>query len=169
MPAGNAISVLRTVVMFIVCILSNASLLGSHVQIPIDLTFFAVALLQPLVRLLEMSIIQETPMSAERAGMRALQHQMLAAVNTLHPRLGRLAPGQEHYTLCALCGHSIDDFLCELLPAFVGVRVCIVSAHSQACVEEQDAAVGPGREEAAVLGRWCEGWVVPLEASVDVG
>jgi hypothetical protein len=43
-----------------------------------------------------------------------------------------------------------------------------VCTYGQACVEQQDAAVGPGREEAGPLRRRREGRVVSFEALVDV-
>lgn len=115
---------------------SNASLLRRNVKIPINLTLIAIALLQPLVRLLEMSVVKKSPVSTERTGMRTLQHQVLSAVNALHSALRRLAPGQEHNTSCTLCSHGVDDLLCELLPSFACVRVCGVRLDRQACVEE---------------------------------
>jgi hypothetical protein len=147
---------------------SNTSLLRRNVQIPIDLAIITIALLQPLVRLLEVSIVKESPVSAERTGMRTLQHQVLSGVDTLHSDLRRLTPSQKHDALCTLRGHGVDDLLCELLPSFACVRVCGVRFHRQACVEEQDAAVRPWCEEPAVLGRRSERRVVPFEALVDV-
>ena len=147
---------------------SNTSLLGRNVQIPVDLSIIAIALFQPLVRLLEVSVIKESPVSTERTGMRTLQHQVLGGIDALHSALRRLAPSQEHDTSRTLRSHGVDDLLCKLLPSFVCMRVCSVRLHRQACVEEQDAAVGPWCEKPAVLGRRGEGWVVPFEALVDV-
>lgn len=147
---------------------SNTSLLRRNVQIPIDLTIIAIALFQPLVRLLEVTIVKESPVSTERTGVCTLQHQVLAGIDALHSALRRLAPGQEHNTSCTLRSHGIDDLLCELLPTFVCVGVRGVRLDRQACVEQQDAAVGPWREKPTVFGRRSEGRVVPFEALVDV-
>jgi len=147
---------------------SNTSLLRRNVQIPIDLTIIAVALFQPLVRLLEVSIVKESPVSTERTRMRTLQHQVLTGVDALDSALRWLAPGQEHHASCTLRSHGVDDLLCELLPSFVRVGVRGVRLHRQACVEQQDAAVGPWREKPTVLRRRSEGWIVPFEALVDV-
>jgi len=135
---------------------SNTSLLRRNVQIPIDLTIIAIALLQPLVRLLEVSIVKESPVSTERTRMRTLQHQVLTGIDALHSALRRLAPGQEYDASCTLRSHSVDDLLCELLPSFVCVRVCGVRLHRQTGVEQQDAAVRPWCEKPAVLGRRSE-------------
>ena len=147
---------------------SNTSLLRRNVQIPIDLTIIAVALLQPLVRLLEVSIVKESPVSTERTGMRTFQHQVLGCIDALHSALRRLAPSQEHNTSSTLRSHGVDDFLCELLPSFVCVGVCGVRLHRQACIEEQYATVRPWCEQSASLGRRSEGRVVSLEAFIDV-
>jgi hypothetical protein len=110
------------------CPYSHPSLLWSHIQIPINLTLITISLFQPLIRLLKMPIIQEPPMSTERTRVSTLQHQVLAAIDTLHPKFRRFAPSQKHHTLCTLRSHSVDDFLCELLPALLGVRVGFVGA-----------------------------------------
>jgi hypothetical protein len=118
------------------CATLNASLLRRNVQIPVDLTLISIALLQPLVRLLEMSVVKESSVRTERTGMRTLQDQVLNAIDTLHSGFRRLAPSQEYNASRPLRSHSVDDFLCELLPSLASVGVCLVCAHGQAGVEE---------------------------------
>ena len=48
------------------------------------------------------------------------------------------------------------------------MAVGLVGLDGQAGVEEQDAAIGPGREEAAVLGRGLEVGIIFLESGVHV-
>jgi hypothetical protein len=46
--------------------------------------------------------------------------------------------------------------------------ICFVCADGQAGIEEENAALSPGREETAVVGGRCECRVVPREGFVDV-
>lgn len=146
----------------------HTRVLRRHVQIPIDLAVVSIPLLQPLVRLLEVSTIEETLVCAQRTRMRTLQNQVLAPIHTFYPLLRRLAPSQEDNALGAFGGHGIDDFLRELFPTLAGVRISVVGADGEARIQEEHSAVGPGGEEAGVLGRRRERWVVFLEALVDV-
>jgi len=82
--------------------------------------------------------------------------------------LGRRSPSQEHHSSGPLRSNSIYDLLREFLPAAIGMRVGFVSTHGETGVEQEDAAVGPGSEEAAVLGGWDEGGVVFGKRFVDV-
>ena len=100
--------------------------------------------------------------------MRGLQHQMPAPVDFSAAFLRRLAPGEEHDSAGPFGVDDVDDLLRQALPAFVAVAVGVVSADGEAGVEEEDAAVGPGGEQAAVLGWWAEVWVVLLERGVHV-
>lgn len=100
--------------------------------------------------------------------MWALQDEMLGRIDAFDALLSGLTPSQEDDALGTLRGDGVDDLLRELLPALTGVGVGLVRAHGQASVEEEHAAVGPGREQAAVLGRRGEVWVVLFEAFVDV-
>lgn len=70
---------------------------------------------------------------------------MALPIHPHNPLARGCAPGQEHNALGTLRGHEINDPLRELLPAPVRVAVGLVRAHCQAGVEQQDAAVGPGR------------------------
>jgi hypothetical protein len=101
--------------------------------------------------------------------MHALQHTMLLAVHLADPLPSGRAPGQEHHAPAPLRRHGVDDLLREALPAVVRVRVRLVGADRQAGVEQEDAAVGPGGEEAASVRGRGEVGVVVLEAFVDVG
>jgi hypothetical protein len=67
-------------------------------------------------------------MSTERTRVRTLQHQVLTTVNTFHPKFRGFAPSQEHHAFCTLRCYGVDDFLCEFLPALLGVRVGFVGA-----------------------------------------
>lgn len=48
------------------------------------------------------------------------------------------------------------------------MTVRFVGTNCQAGVEEKDAAIGPGCEQTAFVGRWSEGRIVIFEAGVDV-
>lgn len=103
--------------------------------------------------------------------MHARQYTMRLALGharglDLLPR-GR-APGQEHDALRAPLADDLEHLGREALPALVLVAVRLVGAHRQHGVEQQDAAVGPGRQQAAPVRRRREGRVVDLQGLVDV-
>ena len=137
-------------------------------KIPVDDPILAIPLLQPLVRLLKVSTVHETPMSAQRTRMHRLQHQMLTSIDLRTPFLRRRAPGQEHDASPSLLGHDVNNFLREVLPTFVSMAVRFVRADGEAGVEQQDSSIGPRCEEPAVLGWSVEVRVVFLEGGVHV-
>lgn len=149
-------------------ILSNTSILWLDIEVPINNAILSVLFLQPLIRRLEMSTIQEPLVRTQRTRMYALQHQVFAPIDLLAPILRWLAPCQEHHALCSLRCDCVDDLLRELLPALFCVRICFVGADSQAGVEEKDASICPWCEEAAVLGWFFKERVVFLEGDVHV-
>ena len=100
--------------------------------------------------------------------MHALQHTMLLPIDLGDSFPCRRAPRQKHHAPRPRLGYDLDDFLREALPAVVGVAIRFVSADGEAGVEEEDAAVGPRGEEAAVLGGFLEGGVIFFEGDVDV-
>jgi hypothetical protein len=101
--------------------------------------------------------------------MHALEHQMSRRLlNRQRPLLRRRAPAQKHDAALAHAHDGVDDALGEALPAFVRVAVGLVRLHRQTRVEQQDAAVGPGRQQAAVVRGRLEIWVVLFQTDVDV-
>ena len=100
--------------------------------------------------------------------MHALQDAVQVLVDAADALLGRRAPRHEHDALDTLLVDDLDDALGEALPAAARVAVGLVRLHRQAGVEQQHAAVGPGRQQAAVARRRLEGRVVALDGRVDV-
>lgn len=101
--------------------------------------------------------------------MDALEDEVLGAVDLLDALAGGGAPGHEDDAAGAALRDDLDGALRQALPAAVGVGVGLVGAHRQAGVEQEDAAVGPGRQEPAVLGRRLERpRVVSLQRLVHV-
>ena len=110
------------------------------------------------------------PRRAQRAGMHTLQHAMPHPIHLAHPLRRRRPPRQKHDPVRPPPRHDVNHLLRKLLPAAVGVAVGLVRAHRQARVEQQDAAVRPGGQQAAFFGRRFEGvGVFDLEELVDVG
>lgn len=100
--------------------------------------------------------------------MHTPQYAMLLLIDLRHPLARRFAPRQEHDTPRPGLDHGVDYLLCEALPAFSGVAVGLVRAHGETGVEEENAAVCPGGEEAASVGRGVKGRVVRFQGGVDV-
>ena len=101
--------------------------------------------------------------------MRRLQNMMLLRVHARDPLRGGRAPGQEDNAARPALRDGVDDLLREALPAVAGVAVGLVRAHGQAGVQQEDAAIGPGGEQAAAARRRFEGCgKVVLQAGVDV-
>ena len=93
---------------------------------------------------------------------------MLLGVDSGDALRCRRAPGQEDDAHRPALRHGVDDLLREALPAVARVAVGLVRAHREAGVEQENAAVGPGREQAASAWRRLERGEVGLEAGVDV-
>lgn len=93
---------------------------------------------------------------------------MSLAVDLGHAVARRLPPGEEHDAARPLLRDKVDDLLREGLPAAFLVRVGRVRADGEACVEHEDAALGPGRQEPAVLRRRHERGIVVFERLVHV-
>lgn len=89
----------------------------------------------------------------------------LAARN---PLLGRGTPREEHNSFLPFLSNRLEDLLGEALPTSVLMAEGLVSSHSETSIEQEQARVGPGRQESAVLRRWAEGRVVALDRLVDV-
>ena len=101
--------------------------------------------------------------------MHALQDAMPDLVHLGHPLRGRGPPRQEHDPVRPLLRHDVNHLLRELLPPLVRVAERLVRAHRQARVQQQDAPVRPGGEQASLLGRGLERVRVFLpEELVDV-
>ena len=100
--------------------------------------------------------------------MHASQNTMPFLVDLCDALCCRTTPGEENHPPGSAFSNEIDDFLGELLPAFVCVTFWLVHPNGQACVEKQHAAVGPGGEQASVLGWGAKGRIVVLESDVHV-
>jgi len=68
--------------------------------------------------------------------MHALQHEMLVRFDLETPLLRWRAPGQEYDTTRPFLRDKIYAFLREALPPFAGVRVCVMSANGETCVQQ---------------------------------
>ena len=111
----------------------------------------------------------KSQMRAKRTRMRRLQHQMpLSLCSPAQPLRSRRPPRHEHDPARARAGDGVNHLLRKLLPPFARVAVCLVRAHRQRRVEQQHAAVGPGREQAATAHRRLEVRIVGPEGGVDV-
>lgn len=116
-----------------------------------------------------MPTIQKPPVRTQRRRMHTLQHQMLPALLKLPtPLLRRLSPSQKHHPLRPLRSHSINHFLRESFPTLLGMGISFVRTHGEAGIEHEDAAIGPGGEEAAIFGWRGEVGVVFFEGDVHV-
>ncbi len=100
--------------------------------------------------------------------MNTLQHAMLNLIHLVHPQLRRLSPRQKYNPARPHLRHRVNDLLRELLPSSARVAIWFVCTHRKARVEQQDAAVGPGGQETAVVGWGFERGVVLLEGLVHV-
>ena len=96
-----------------------------------------------------MRAAHEAAMRRQRRGMRRLQHAMPAGVDHLALGLRVAAPEQEHQTFLFAIQH-IDDVIGETFPALALMRAGAAVFHGQHRVEQQHAALGPGREIAMV-------------------
>lgn len=88
--------------------------------------------------------------------------------NRLTSLLRWISPCEEYNASLAPRNHSVDDFLREALPPFARVAVGLMRADRQAGVEEEDATVCPGGEQAAFVRWGFEGWIVLFQRDVDV-
>lgn len=137
-------------------------------QVPVNLGASAVPLDKPVVGLAEVSAVEEAPRRTQRAGVHALENEMLLGVNLDDALAGGRAPRHVDDAARALLRDEVNDLLREALPAAVRVRVGLVRADRQAGVEHEHAAVRPRGQQAAVLGRRAEARVVLPEGNVHV-
>lgn len=100
--------------------------------------------------------------------MHTLQHTMHRPIHLGHPLPGRIPPRQKHDPARARFRHGVDHLLREFLPAVVCVAVGFGRLDCQAGVEHEHAAVRPGGEQAAVLRRGLEVWIVVFQRDVHV-
>lgn len=110
----------------------------------------------------------ESPVRAQWAWVHAFEHKVLLRVDAPGTLLGRHTPRQENNTIGADAVHCFNDLLCETLPSLLTMTVGLVSPHRQARVEQENAAVGPWRQQAAILRRCFEVRVIFLQRNVDV-
>jgi hypothetical protein len=100
--------------------------------------------------------------------MNTLEDIVLGAINTCTTLLCRRTPGQEDNTVGALLADKINNLLCELLPALARVRVSLMGAHGETCIQQQDATISPWCEQASLV-RWrLERRIFLLQCLVDV-
>lgn len=101
--------------------------------------------------------------------MHALQHAVPHAIHLDHPLRRRRPPRQKHHPGRPPPRDDVNHLLREALPAPVRVAVGLVRPDRQARVEQQDAPVRPGSQQAAVPGRRRKGVRVLLfQELVDV-
>ncbi len=100
--------------------------------------------------------------------MNTLQDAMLNFIHLVHPQLRRLSPRQKYNPTRPHLRHRVNDLLRELLPSFARMAIWFVCTHRKARVEQQDAAVGPGGQETAIVGWGFERGVVLREGLVHV-
>ena len=113
-----------------------------------------------------MAAVEPAARRAQRARVHRLEHGVAArgdALEALRPLLRGRTPREEDDAGAPLLGHDLEHPLREALPALALVRVRLVRLHGQARVEEEDAAVRPRGQQAAVLGRRVERGVVLLQ------
>lgn len=101
-------------------------------------------------------------------GMYALQNQMLIHRNAHRALLRWRPPRHEHHAITAHLDYCINHLLRQQLPPLALVRVRLAPAHRQACVEQQHTAIGPWRQQTALLRWGLVVWVVDLQRFVDV-
>mmetsp|Transcript_72098 Transcript_72098/g.190117 ORF Transcript_72098/g.190117 Transcript_72098/m.190117 type:complete len:250 (+) Transcript_72098:187-936(+) len=104
---------------------------------------------------------------AQRARVRRLDHLMPRGIDNLALFLREATPKQEHDVLAT----RIQDFyhlIGELLPAALGVRVCLVMTlpDRQAGVEQQNSLLSP--REQVPMARSLEAWNVDHQLLVHV-
>ena len=78
------------------------------------------------------------------------QNMVPSSVNTFCLQLCRLAPQEKHH-IPLLTVYGAYGSICELLPASLGVRVCLVRPHSQAHIQEQHTLLGPLQEQTPTI------------------
>lgn len=100
--------------------------------------------------------------------MYALQKTMPLLIHARHPLLRRHPPRQKHHALRPHPRHSVNDLLRKPLPSMVRVAVRLVRTDRETGIQHEDAAIGPGGEEAAVSGGRGEVGVVFFDGRVDV-
>lgn len=137
-------------------------------QTPIDLAIVAIPRCEPLVGLLEVAAVEEASGCAQGARVDGFENQVLLRVDLHHALAGRDAPGHEHSAASSAGGDEVNDLLCETFPPPVRMAVGLVGADCQAGVQEQNATVRPGREEAATVGWWDKRGEIVLETGVHV-
>lgn len=100
--------------------------------------------------------------------MYTLKNAVPGLIHLGHPLRRRHSPSQKDDPFGPLLGDDVDDLLCELLPALVGMAVGKARTHRQACVQHQHAAVCPGRQQAPPLRRWFETRVILFQRNIDI-
>lgn len=109
-----------------------------------------------------------SPHGTKRAGVYALEDEVLLLVHIPDTLLRGRAPGEKDYAVGAHLGHRVNHFLHQLLPALARVRVCLAAAHGQTRIDEQNAPVRPRSQETELVRWLLEVRVILLEGLVDV-
>jgi len=109
-----------------------------------------------------MTIAEESPARAQWGRVSTRENQVFGLAKLRDALCGPRAPGEEHDAsaetgLLTKIGATVtvddfDDSVRELLPALALVRTGGASAHGQAGVEHQHAALGPRREVPVLWG-----------------
>lgn len=100
--------------------------------------------------------------------MHRLQNTMLRLINLRNPRAGRFPPRQKDDSIPTNPRNKVNRLLRKLLPPLAGVAVGLVCADGQTSVDHEDAPLGPGDEQASVVGRCDKVGIVLFDALVDV-
>jgi len=100
--------------------------------------------------------------------MHRLQHIVPLSVNARNTFPCRRSPGQKNHTTGAHPRDEINHLLSKPFPTLIRMTVSLMSAHRQAGVEHQDAALGPWYQQPAFVWRCLERRIVVFDLFVDV-
>ena len=81
--------------------------------------------------------------------MSCSQNIVSSSVNTFSLQFSRLAPEKKHH-IPLLTVQGTYCGICKLLPALLGMRVCLMGSHSQTYIEEQNPLLCPLQRQTAV-------------------
>lgn len=107
-------------------------------------------------------------MSAEWAGVNRLQHAVFLTVDARNAIARWFAPSEEDHAAGAHASHGVNGLLGEPFPPFVRMAISLVGANGQAGVEHQNTSFSPWGKKTAFVGRWLEGGIVNLDATVNI-
>ena len=100
--------------------------------------------------------------------MNGLQHTVLLPINPRDATRSGIPPSKKDDTVAAHPCNKIKGLLSKAFPALARVTICLMCTNRQACIEQQHAAFRPRREQTTLIRRRLEGWIIILNALVDV-